>query len=223
VSVAPLGLVAGWEPATVARHARRAAAVMHDDPLVGDGAAVMAMAVAVAATAGQTGLAAPEVFVGRLAEHVRDGRVVRALRRVPALVGSQAAPGRVAAAFGDGLSAVAPVLVAVTGFLRHQRSPWLAVRFAIRVGGDTLAAAAATGAQCGAHLGQWQVPPQWATRLAGQPLLATTAGALASLGRIAEGSQRPQPAVQLSGEARSAVRIGDRPPVGTGSGGRGDR
>jgi hypothetical protein len=54
--------------------------------------------------------------------------------------------------------------------------------------------------------------------------LATTAGALASLDGTAGSGQRLQPAAGYrTGEARSAVRIGDRPPVGTGSGGRGDR
>jgi hypothetical protein len=97
VSTAPLGPVPGEPPSVVAGQARRAASiVVGDDPLVGDAAALIAVAVAIAAQ--RSGLVEPEAFVAGVAAQVRDGRVRRALRQLPTLAAA-AATGALAGAY----------------------------------------------------------------------------------------------------------------------------
>jgi poly(ADP-ribose) glycohydrolase ARH3 len=179
--VAPVGLVADLDLSSVAELARRSAVVTHAHPLAADGAAVQALAVALAARLNRSAPVAVDRFGASITAHVREPEFRAALRQVCVLVRQRAAPEEVAATVGNDVTALGSVPAALTAFLRCPDDPREAVRFAICVGGDTDTIAAMTGALSGARCGEAELPALWTDRLEEGQRLRAVATALAAL------------------------------------------
>lgn len=195
---APLGLVPGIDLATVARRARRAAALTHPHPQALDLATVQAVAVAAVVRAA-VGPVDADAVTDQISGQVHTPGLRMALRRVPSLVRQSANPHRVAGQLHGYPGAAGTVPVALTAFLLHPDDPVAALRFAGRAGGgDARSTMVTTGALSGACLGERALP---------QPIeiparLTRIADALARLraaGRAAQAADRsgvaaPEPA-----------------------------
>jgi len=180
--VAPVGLVSDLDLSTVAELARRSAVVTHAHPLAADGAAMQALAVALAARLRRSAPVPTDRFANSITAHVLEPEFRAALRHVCVLVRQRATPREVAAALGNDVSALGSVPAALAAFLRCPDDPREAVRFAICVGGDTDTIAAMTGALSGARCGEAELPAVWTERLEEGPRIREVATALAELG-----------------------------------------
>jgi poly(ADP-ribose) glycohydrolase ARH3 len=179
--VAPLGLVPGLGLSAVAARARRSAAITHAHPQAQDGAAVQAVAVALASRSTPGRPLDPAEFAAGVAAHAYTRQFRQVLQRIAPLLGKDPDPARVAAEIGNDVTAIGSVPAAVAAFLRTPDSPTAAVRFAINLGGDADTIAAMTGALCGARLGERHVPAPWVRRLEHAELIDGIAGSLADL------------------------------------------
>jgi poly(ADP-ribose) glycohydrolase ARH3 len=179
--VAPVGLVAGLGPSAVAARARRSAAVTHAHPLGQDGAAVQAVAVAVAARTPTSGGLDADAFLAQVAAYTGTGEFRAALQRIAALTRRGTTPPEVAAQLGNDVSALGSVPAALAAFLTHPDDAYSAIGFAVRIGGDTDTIAAMTGALCGARGGTHAVPHQWQRRLEADDRVTALATDLARL------------------------------------------
>ena len=178
--VAPVGLVPGRPLTVVAAAARRSAAVTHAHPQAQDGAAVQAVAVAIAARTAPDPVD-PDALVAQLAVHAHTAEFRTALQRITALLRHGPDPHRVAAEVGNDVTALASVPAALAAYLCHPDDPAAAIRFAINLGGDTDTIAAMAGALSGARLGDGAVPAAWLRRLEAADRIGALAGELAGL------------------------------------------
>lgn len=154
---APLGLLPDIDLATVARRARRAAALTHPHPQALDLATVQAVAVAVVVRAAGHPIDA-DAITDQIGAQVHTSGLRMALRRVPSLVRQSANPHRVTGQLHGYPGAAGTVPVALTAFLLHPDDPVAALRFAGRAGGDARATVVTTGALAGARLGEPALP-----------------------------------------------------------------
>lgn len=179
----PVGLVPRIGIAAVAQLARRSATVTHTHPLARDGAAVYAVAVALAAHGHPSPAVDTNKFIATLGNQVRSPELRAALGIVRTLVRHRAGPVEVAATVGSDTAALRSVPAALTAFLRYPDDPAAAIRFALLMGGHTRAIAAMTAAMSGARCPQYAVPSNWRPDLANTIRLRTAAAALADLDR----------------------------------------
>lgn len=174
---APCAVVAAGDLDHAARLARRQALVTHAHELGADGAALQAMAVAVAATTPTDGL--PGAVAG-LVERVTTTEMRAAVEAVLDLDGDTAAE-VVVPTVGNGIEAVQAVPAALAAFLGHPDDPVAAVTAAVCLGGDADTIAAMAGALAGAHAGATAVPEPLLERLEARTELVALADALADL------------------------------------------
>ncbi|HEY0697294.1 MAG TPA: ADP-ribosylglycohydrolase family protein [Micromonospora sp.] len=179
--VAPVGLLPGVPLPEVAELARRSAVVTHAHPEATDGAAVQAVAVALAAGTDPADRIDPDRFVAALLPVAQSAQFRAALAELPDLVRHRAAPERVAGHLGSGVRAVESVPAALAAFLHAPGDPAAVLRFAVRMGGDTDTVAAMATAVAGAYCGDQALPERWWSRLAELPRLARAAEALSAL------------------------------------------
>lgn len=158
--VAPVGLLAYEDLGEVVELARASAEVTHTHLRGVDGAVVQAVAVALALRTPPEELD-PSAFVAQLSDHAATAELRGGLQTVAELLEVRAVA-VVAERVGNGFRAVEAVPAAVHAFLTHSRSLREAVRFAIRLGGDT-----DTAAITGAHLGEDTIPQRWLQRTEG--------------------------------------------------------
>lgn len=174
---APCAVVAAGDLDHAARLARRQALVTHAHELGADGAALQAMAVAVAATTPTDGL--PDAVAG-LAERVTTTEMRAAVEAVLDLGGDTAAE-VVVPTLGNGIEAVQAVPAALAAFLGHPDDPVAAVTAAVCLGGDADTIAAMAGALAGAHAGATAVPEPLLDRLEARTELVALADELAGV------------------------------------------
>jgi poly(ADP-ribose) glycohydrolase ARH3 len=177
--VAPVALVAAPDLPRVAHLARRSAAVTHAHPLGRDGAAVQACAVAIA-LAGEIG--DTEGALATLVEHAETPELRERLGRVRDVVVGGPSPTEIAAALGNGITALEAVPAAVAAALTATTDPATAVRTAILFGGDTDTIAAMAGAIAGAQHGVSAFPAGWQDRVEGAAELVDLADGLLGAG-----------------------------------------
>lgn len=181
IRTSPIGLLPAQPIATLAQIARRSSCVTHTHPLARDGAAIVAVAVALAAH----GYPAPGVdtdrFLAAIAGHTRTPEFRAALNIVRTLVRHRAGPVEVAATVGSESTALRSVPAALTAFLRYPDDPVAAIRFTLLMGGQAQAVAAMTGAMSGARCPQFTVPSSWRPALDHTLRLRSAAAALANL------------------------------------------
>jgi poly(ADP-ribose) glycohydrolase ARH3 len=167
--VAPVSLYAGDDPERAADLARRIARITHTHPVGVEGAAVMAAAVSFT-IGGHDPVSLPHA----LQVVCEDEDLSERLWAVAALP-SDAGPDQVAALTGTGVGADEAVPAAIAAFSLNAERFTAAIRFAIRLGGDTDTIASMTGALAGAWRGQRAIPTVWRDRVA----VATRAAELA--------------------------------------------
>lgn len=154
---APLGLLPDVDLATIARRARRAAALTHPHPPALDLATMQAVAVAAVVRA-VCGPLDADAITDQISAQIHTPGLRMALRRVPSLVRQSANPHRVSGALHGYPGAAATVPVALTAFLLHPDDPVAALRFAGRAVGDARTTVVTTGALAGAWLGEPVLP-----------------------------------------------------------------
>lgn len=174
---APCAVVAAGDLDHTARLARQQALVTHAHELGGDGAALQAMAVTVAATTPTHGL--PDAVAG-LVEQLATTEMQAAVKAVLDL-GGDASAEAVVPTLGNGIEAVEAVPAALAAFLGHPDDPVAAVTAAVCLGGDTDTIAAMAGALAGTHAGSTAVPEALLDRLEGRTELVALADQLAGV------------------------------------------
>jgi poly(ADP-ribose) glycohydrolase ARH3 len=158
--LAPIGQLPALRLLQVADLARRSAAVTHVHPLGVEGAAVQAVAVAVAARSHGRPLDLMD-FLRAVSSELQLGEYRLGLQATHALVRSAKESRDVANHVGNDTSAASSVPAALTAFLRHPDDRARALRYAILIGGDTDTIAAMTGAMIGARCGVSALPTSW--------------------------------------------------------------
>jgi poly(ADP-ribose) glycohydrolase ARH3 len=180
VRATPIGLLPHTGIGTVAVIARRNAAVSHEHPLAQDGAAVHAVAVALAAHGQPAPAMDAKQFLATLVTQTRTPEFRSALGIVRMLARHRAGPAEIAATVGHDTSALRSVPAALAAYLRHPEDPAAAIRHAILIGGDTQAIAAMTGALAGARNPTFPAPAGW-PGLADNVAISAAAEALAGV------------------------------------------
>lgn len=181
VRIAPIGLLPITSLSRIAELARRAAAITDCHPLGMEGAAVQAVAVALATRGDPAGHLDSAGFLRAIAPHAPSDEFRNRLRTVRSLIVPGSEPDQVAAQLGDSGTAQACVPAALTAFLRYPDDPAAATRFAVRVGGDSGGVATMTGGLAGARCGIDALPASWRQRLQHTDRLRATASILADL------------------------------------------
>lgn len=183
--VAPLAFLPWLELSEIAELARQNAAITHRHPLGMEGAAIQAVAVALAARSDPRRPLDVAQFIRALVKQLSLNEYRFALRDAHTLVRSGCQPRDVAAALGNATTAGASVPAALASFLRFPDDPVTALRFAISIGGDTDTIASMTGAMVGARCGTRGLPAAWHSRLEQTERLHAAAYGLAGLARRA--------------------------------------
>lgn len=161
---APAGLFGHPRVAVAVDVARTQALVTHAHRLGIDGAGVQAAAVVTALEWDEpTDVVS---LVARVTEHATEAEFGERLERA-ADIGPAAGPRDVAVALGNGIEAIEAVPAALACVVARPDSFAEAVRFAVRLGGDTDTIAAMTGAVAGALHGVWAIPDPWRARTEG--------------------------------------------------------
>jgi poly(ADP-ribose) glycohydrolase ARH3 len=171
--VAPIACVA-TDLDTVATQARASARPTHMHPLGQDGAVIQAAAVWLALNSPPDAPLRIDDFIQQVVRLTQAGELQQKLHAAGELA-SSSAPADAARILGNGTAAVDSVPTALLAFLRHSDSYIDAVRFAVRVGGDTDTIAAMAGAIAGARHGITGIPPAWLGRLENEPRLRSLA------------------------------------------------
>lgn len=156
--VTPLALWAS-EVTQAAQLGHASAQVTHAHPVAVDAAGVQAAAIHLVAADRTAGPLLADGFVTELVRVSSTQNLAEKLKL--ALELASADPEATVAAIGNGTAALEAVPAALCAFLHHPDSYRDAVRFAIRLGGDSGAIAAMTGALAGARLGDAAVPVHW--------------------------------------------------------------
>jgi poly(ADP-ribose) glycohydrolase ARH3 len=162
--VAPLALLYhDAEKGCLQLIAEVSAAITHSHPIGREGAALQAAAIALAVRWSPNAPFCPIEFLQDVAESVclRTTVFPEALRKVARLLEHRPTPREVAVALGSGSGAHHSVPAALYAFLAHRDAFEDAVRFAIRLGGDTDTIASMCGALVGAYAGDAVIPDAW--------------------------------------------------------------
>jgi poly(ADP-ribose) glycohydrolase ARH3 len=178
------GIAAGLLPhtgiGTIAELARRTAVITHTHQLARDAAAVTATAVALAARSLPNMSVATERFLATAASQAHHPEFTHYLSIARTLTRHRAGPAETIATLNSTSSALRTVPAALTAYLRHPTDPVAAIRYALTLGGHTLATATITAALAGARNPGYSPPPGWRTNV-DSLRIHTVAAALASL------------------------------------------
>ncbi|HEX2064821.1 MAG TPA: ADP-ribosylglycohydrolase family protein [Acidimicrobiales bacterium] len=180
--VAPIALLARGDVEKAARLGRASATVTHTHPEGADAAGVQAGAVALALAS--SGPMDRHRFVDRVLDVTETEQLRDALSAVADLE-PDTSPGDVGRCTGTGVAAVEAVPAAIAAVTLHPDSFSDAVRFAVRLGGDTDTIASMAGAIAGARLGQVAIPGSWLDRAEGVARAAELADRLLRVGGAA--------------------------------------
>lgn len=151
-------------PAHRGRLGPRTAQLTHTHPLAQAGAVLQATAVALALTSDPGQPLNPHAFLDALLTVTPHPAYTDPLHRIRLLL-NHSSPQLAARHLGNGVSALESVPLAILAFLHHPNRPDLAIRYAIRAGGDTDTTAAMAGAITAARTGRTALPAGWLRRL----------------------------------------------------------
>jgi poly(ADP-ribose) glycohydrolase ARH3 len=195
----------------IAAAARAAAGVTHAHPLAGDGAAILAICLALAARSQCTGIPADRFF-GAAAAAATTPQFPSLLPMVRTLVEHRAGPAEAAATLHPGTTTLRTVPAALTAFLRHPGDPAAAIRYALLMAGPNRAIAAMTAALAAASCPHLTIPFLWLPPTPTRVHIRSTASRLADLATRPRYMQRRLPltapeAAQGTGTAASHAII----------------
>jgi poly(ADP-ribose) glycohydrolase ARH3 len=166
---APIGLL-GLDLVDTAALARRVARTTHTHPLGVEGAALQAVAVALAADSDTRKPLNRAAFVADIRQAVIPMAYALQLNRLANLP-AFTTPHQIATWFGNDATALSSVPAAIAAFLTAPDDPEAAILTSIEIGGDTDTIACMTGALAGARCGAPALPGSWLLRLQARELL----------------------------------------------------
>jgi len=149
--------------------AEEAAAITHSHALACEGAALQAIAVAVAASARDKEVSGESFLlaIGR-ETHVREFRTRYEI--AASLLARESEWKRIADRLGNAQTALGSVVTAAYCFARSPKSFEETVAYAVYLAGNTAAIASMAGAISGAHLGIGGIPTRWTQHLERGPV-----------------------------------------------------
>jgi len=176
--VAPVGLLFWNDPMQLRQVAHGSSLVTHSHPLGREGAALQAMAVAMAVAEDPASPLDTSSFVSRLRDWCTEDVYRSRLDRFPSLLGRVDERADVVAQLGHGIEAFNSVPTAIFSFLSHAADFVSTVTYAVSLGGDTDTIASMAGAISGAYLGVDALPLDWQERLENRDYISQLAGRL---------------------------------------------
>jgi poly(ADP-ribose) glycohydrolase ARH3 len=190
--ITPVALVYYQDLVEMAEVARQSALITHAHKLGIEGAVLQALSVALLLQEPSSVRVSGSAFTELLITYVNDASAslyahkasaslyVHKLKQVKELL-PETRPLELASRLGNGVEAYQAVPAALYSFLSHPTSFSEALRYAIRLGGDTDTIASMTGALSGAYLGESAIPLNWRKRLEGVARIGQLADALLDL------------------------------------------
>lgn len=176
--VAPVGLLFWNDPVQLQQVARGSSLVTHSHPLGREGAALQAMAVAMAVVEDPAGPLDTSSFVSRLRDCCTEDVYRSRLDRFPPLLERVDERTDVVAQLGHGIEAFNSVPTAIFSFLSHAADFVSTITYAVSLGGDTDTIASMAGAISGAYLGVDALPLDWQGRLENRDYISQLADRL---------------------------------------------
>jgi poly(ADP-ribose) glycohydrolase ARH3 len=175
--VAPVGLLYHQDLSKVREVAVASSRITHTHPLGTEGAAIQALAVAMAVQTEKNDLSAGN-FLKKLTRLTEEDMYLRRLEKIGGLLGRCAPPSVIAKELGNGVEAFNSVPAAIYSFLAFPGSFKGAVLGAVGLGGDADTLGAMTGALAGACYGVGEIPSDWLGKLEGRSELEKLANGL---------------------------------------------
>ncbi len=163
--IAPVGLFFRDRHAELREAAHLSSIITHAHPLGVEGAALEAMAVALAVTADPGHPLDIAAFTSRLLDFATEDAYRDRLSLFPDLLRDPGDRSRVVRELGHGIEALNSVPTAIFSFLAHPDNFASTVVYAVSLGGDTDTIACMAGAISGAYLGTDALPAEWLARL----------------------------------------------------------
>lgn len=178
--VAPVGLRFAEAPEILDRAAVAASEITHAHPLGIEGAALVARAVAGAATRSHL---EPEGFLTELREGAREEPYRRRLGLAGELLEGNPHPVEIVRSLGSSVVAPESVVTALYCFLRHRADDFLTLQeTVVSLGGDIDTVGAMSGALWGAHRGLADLPARFLDRLESRDRIESLGRSLSKAG-----------------------------------------
>ena len=163
--VAPIGLFFWNSPAELREAAYLSSLITHSHVLGMEGAALQAMAVALAVAENPDRLLDTPSFVSRLLNFATEDAYRAKIIEFGTLLEHADDRQRVVHQLGHGVEAFNSVPSAIFSFLSHPQDFASTVIYAVSLGGDTDTIASMAGAICGAYQGIEALPSKWQSQL----------------------------------------------------------
>jgi len=162
---APIGLFFWNKPAELKKVAYQASLITHSHPLGMEGAALQAMAVALAVAENSDESLDPQSFISRLLDFTTEDIYRAKIAKLRLLLERPDDRQTVVQELGHGIEAFNSVPTAIFAFLAHTQDFVSAVIYAVNLGGDTDTIASMAGAISGAYLGIEAILTEWQEQL----------------------------------------------------------
>ncbi len=176
--VSPVGLLLWNDPTKLRQVAHGSSLITHSHPLGVEGAALQAMAVAMAVAEDPANPLDTPFFVSRLRDWCTEDVYHSRLDRFSWLLERVDERTEVVAQLGHGIEAFNSVPTAIFSFLSHAADFVSTVTYAVSLGGDTDTIASMAGAISGAYLGVDALPLDWQERLENRDYISQLADRL---------------------------------------------
>jgi poly(ADP-ribose) glycohydrolase ARH3 len=163
--VTPIGLLFWSNHARLREVAHQASLITHSHILGREGAALQALAVALAVAEDPDKPLDVHSFITRLLESATEDIYQRKMARFASLLERPDDREAVVEQLGHGVEAFESVPTAIFAFLAHPSNFVSTVVYAVSLGGDTDTIASMAGAISGAYLGVDAIPSQWLEQL----------------------------------------------------------
>ncbi len=173
--VAPIGLLFWNNHARLREVAHQASLITHSHVLGTEGAALQALAVALAVAEEPDKPLDVQLFISRLLEFATEDVYRRKIARFASLLKRPDDRKTVVEQLGHGVEAFDSVPTAIFAFLAHPPDFVSTVLYAISLGGDTDTIASMAGAISGAYLGIDAIPSNWQEQLENRDYIADLA------------------------------------------------
>jgi poly(ADP-ribose) glycohydrolase ARH3 len=175
---APVGLLFWSRPAELREAAHLSSLITHSHVLGMEGAAVQAMAVALAVAEKPDKPLDTSSFASRLLNFTTEDVYRAKIAEFSTLLESPDDREKVVGQLGHGIEAFNSVPTAIFAFLAHSQHFASTVIYAVSLGGDTDTIASMAGAISGAYLGIDALPSEWQRQLENRDYISSLADRL---------------------------------------------
>jgi poly(ADP-ribose) glycohydrolase ARH3 len=176
--VAPIGLLYWNNHARLREVAYQASLITHSHVLGREGAALQALAIALALAEDPDKPLDVDFFTSRLLDFATEDVYRSKIARLAFLLKRPDDRETVVAQLGHGIEAFESVPTAIFAFLAHPRDFVSTVIYVVSLGGDTDTIASMAGAISGAYLGIDALPSQWLEKLENRGYISDLAAKL---------------------------------------------